>query len=93
MTQLICLVQSLYLGNEQRTRVTEKEVFEVDKETAARYILGGIAKPVEVPAEKQSPAPAQAAPVDPAMASPEIETPPSPTDPVRDPEKPAKKKR
>jgi hypothetical protein len=85
MTQLICLVQRLYLGDEKRTLIKEGERFDVEATTAEVYIKGGIARPAEFPAEKQSPALAQDNLVTPA---PESELPAAP-----DPEKPTKKKR
>jgi len=57
MTKLICQVQSLYLGDAERTRVKEGETFEVDEKIAQIYITGGIAKPAKIP-EPVTPAPA-----------------------------------
>lgn len=42
MTQLICLVQKLFLKDGKL--IKEKEVFEVEEPTATQYINGGIAK-------------------------------------------------
>jgi hypothetical protein len=51
MTQLICQVQRLSLGDEKRTLVKENETFSVDREVAEQYVKGGIAR--YVPVEKQ----------------------------------------
>lgn len=55
MTQLICLVQRLYLKESQV--VKENEVFEVEEPTASEYVNGGIAKPVPKPDPKPEPKP------------------------------------
>lgn len=57
MTSLICLVQRLFLGNEQRTLIKEGEQFDVDEQTAQIYIKGGIAKeaPKNGPVQTETP--------------------------------------
>jgi hypothetical protein len=53
MTQLICLVQLLYLKGGKL--IKEKEVFEIDEQTAEQYVKGGIAKPA--PGSEKKPEP------------------------------------
>jgi hypothetical protein len=55
MTQLICLVQRLSLGDSSRSIVREGETFEVDAEMAAIYIKGGIAALQETPESGRTP--------------------------------------
>lgn len=57
MTQLICLVQRLYLTGGKI--VKEQEVFEADEPTASEYVNGGIAKPVPKPERRPEPEPVE----------------------------------
>lgn len=83
MPQLICLVQRLTLRDGKLVR--EKETFEVDEPTAAMYVKGGIAKPVEQPVKK--PEPVKEVPRDPVQTEPA----PAPTPKVKA-DQPYKKK-
>jgi uncharacterized membrane protein len=67
MTQLICLVQRLYLGDEKRTLIKENETFEADEKAAEMYIKGGIAKIATI-----------AAPIPPAAPEPAAQPEPEP---------------